>query len=183
MTGDITQILVEVESGNPQAAERLFAVVYEELRLLASAEFAKERPDHTLQATALVHEAYLKLVGKQNEQLYSSSGRFFAAAATAMRRILVDSARSRQTVKRGGDRTREALQDVPVSTSDDELLALDEAVRKLEVQDPLKAQLVELRFFGGLTNDDAAKSLGISPSTADRHWTFARAWLQAEVRG
>jgi RNA polymerase sigma factor (TIGR02999 family) len=180
---DVTQILSGIAEGDPHAAEQLLPLVYDELRRLAARKMAHEKPGQTLQATALVHEAYLRLVGNENGQSYRNRGHFFAAAATAMRHILVDSARAKWTEKRGGDRQREALPDVAVPSSDDELVALDEALRKLAAVDPLKAQLVELRYFAGLTGDEAAEVLGISPSTADRHWTFARAWLQAEVRG
>ena len=180
---DVTQILAGIAAGDPHAAEHLLPLVYDELRRLAAQKMAQEKPGQTLQATALVHEAYLRLVGSENGRSYRDRGHFFAAAATAMRRILVDSARAKRTEKRGGDRQREILPDVAAPPPDDELLALDEALRRLAEADPLKAQLVELRYFAGLTGDEAADVLGISPSTADRHWTFARAWLQAEVRG
>ena len=180
---DVTEVLAGIAEGDPRAAEHLLPLVYDELRRLAARKMAHEKPGQTLQATALVHEAYLRLVGNENGQSYRNRGHFFAAAATAMRHILVDSARAKQTEKRGGDRQREALPDVAVPSSDDELVVLDEALCKLAAVDPLKAQLVELRYFAGLTGDEAADVLGISPSTADRHWTFARAWLQAEVRG
>jgi RNA polymerase sigma factor (TIGR02999 family) len=180
---DVTQILSQIEQGDPSAAEQLLPLVYDELRKLAAQKMAAENPDHTLQATGLVHEAYLRLAGGQTCESYRDRGHFFAAAATAMRRILVDRARAKRTVKRGGDRRREPLVDVVSPSINDELLELHDALDKLKTQDPLKAQLVELRYFGGLTGDQAAGVLGISPSTADRHWAFARAWLQAEVRG
>jgi RNA polymerase sigma factor (TIGR02999 family) len=181
---DVTRILSAIELGDPQASEQLLPLVYDELRRLAAQKMAQERPGQTLQATALVHEAYLRLVGSETPPLYRDRGHFFAAAATAMRRILIDNARRKQSGKHGGQRQREPLEDVAdAETDDDDLLALNEAMQKLAVQDPLKAQLVELRYFGGLTADQAAEILGLSPSTADRHWAYARAWLQAEVRG
>lgn len=180
---DVTRILNQIDQGDTSAPEQLLPLVYDELRRLAAAKMAQEAAGQTLQATALVHEAYLKLVGSQTDQSYSNRRHFFAAAATAMRRILVDRARAKQTVKRGGDLQREPLADVADSLPDAELLALHEALDKLKSEDPLKAELVELRYFAGLTGDQAAEVLGISPSTADRHWVFARAWLQNEVRG
>ena len=136
-----------------------------------------------MQATALVHEAYLRLVGSESSGSYRDRYHFFAMAATAMRRILVDAARAKQRVKRGGGRPREPLPDVAAPLPDDEILALQEALERLAAEDPLMAQLVELRYFAELTSDQAAEVLGISPSAADRHWAFARAWLQVEVRG
>ena len=179
---DVTQILGQIEAGDPSAAEQLLPLVYDELRRLARQKMAQESSDHTLQATALVHEAYLRLVGNANHHSYRDRGHFFAVAATALRRILVDAARVKQAGKRGGDRQRVPLTDVAAPPVDEEVLALDEALRKLAVVDPLKSQLVELRYFAGLTGDQAAEVLGISPSAADRHWVFARAWLQVEVR-
>ena len=178
----VTQILSQIESGDPSAADQLLPLVYEELRKLAAAKLANEKPGQTLQATALVHEAYLRLVGSETRRTYRDRSHFFASAATAMRRILVDRARAKRSEKRGGGRYKEPLEDVAAPLPDDELLALHEALGKLEVKDPLKAQLVELRYFAGLTGDQAAEVLGISPSSADRHWAFARAWLQTEVR-
>ncbi|NQU24233.1 MAG: sigma-70 family RNA polymerase sigma factor [Candidatus Nealsonbacteria bacterium] len=180
---DVTRILSAIEEGDAQAAEQLLPLVYEELRKLAAAKMAQEKPGQTLQATALVHEAYLRLVGSETGRHYRDRSHFFATAATAMRRILVDNARAKRSDKRGGGRHREPLEDVAAPSPDGELLALHEALGRLAAEDPLKAQLVELRYFGGLTGDQAADVLGISPSTADRHWAFARAWLQAEVRG
>ncbi len=179
----VTRILRAVEQGDPSAAEQLLPLVYDELRKLAAEKMAQENPGQTLQATALVHEAYLRLVGSETRRTYRDRSHFFASAATAMRRILVDSARAKRSDKRGGGRHRERLEDMAAPLPDDELLALHEALGKLAVEDPLKAQLVELRYFGGLTGDQAADVLGISPSSADRHWAFARAWLQTEVRG
>jgi RNA polymerase sigma factor (TIGR02999 family) len=180
---DITHILSAIEDGDPHAAAQLLPLVYDELRLLAAQKLAQEKPGQTLQATALVHEAYLRLVGGDGGQSYQNRGCFFAAAATAMRRILIDSARRKQTDKRGGGRHRQQLEAVAAPEPDEELLALDEALHKLAAADPVKASLVELRYFAGLTGDQAAEVLGISPTTADRYWAYARAWLQAEVRG
>jgi RNA polymerase sigma factor (TIGR02999 family) len=180
---EVTQILSAIEQGDPHAAEQLLPLVYDELRKLAARKLGKEKPGQTLQATALVHEAYLRLVGTDQPRSYKDRGHFFAAAATAMRRILIDNARRKQTGKRGGRVQRQLLQDVAAPQPDEDLLALDEALKKLAATDPAKAQLVELRYFAGLTGEQAAEVLGISPSTADRHWAFARAWLQAEVRG
>jgi RNA polymerase sigma factor (TIGR02999 family) len=180
---EVTRILTAIEQGDPHAAAQLLPLVYDELRQLAAHHLAHEKPGQTLQATALVHEAYLRLVGQGEPRLFRDRGHFFAAAATAMRRILIDNARRKLTQKRGGDRQRQELDAVAAPEPDEELLALDEALQRLAATDPLKARLVELRHFAGLTGDEAAEVLGISPSTADRHWAFARAWLQAEVRG
>ena len=180
---EVTRILSAIEQGDPHAAEQLLPLVYDELRKLAAQKLALEKPGHTLQATALVHEAYLRLVGREQPRSYRDRGHFFAAAATAMRRILIDQARRKQTQKRGGGMRRQQLEEVAALQPDPELLALDEALKKLAATDPVKAQLVELRYFAGLTGDQAAKVLGISASTADRHWAYARAWLQTEVRG
>jgi RNA polymerase sigma factor (TIGR02999 family) len=177
---DVTQILGEIESGDPHAAARLFALVYDELRQLAAGQMAREKPGQTLTATALVHEAYLRLVGNQ---MFANRRHFFASAAEAMRRILIDNARRKQAQKRGGDHHRQTLEDRPAPTRDEELLALDEALSRFAQQEPIKARLVELRYFAGLTNDQAAEVLGISPTTADRYWVYARAWLRAEVLG
>ncbi len=171
---EVTRILSAIEQGDPHAAKQLLPLVYDELRKLAAQRLAQEKPGQTLQPTALVHEAYLRLVGSDQDARWTSRGHFIAAAAEAMRRILIDHARKKQTQKRGGGLHREP---------DDELLALDEALHKLAVEDPEKARLVELRYFAGLTGEEAAQVLGISPSTADRHWAYARAWLQNEVRG
>ena len=180
---DVTQILSQIEHGDPAAADRLLQLVYDELRKLAAAKLANEKPGQTLQATALVHEAYIRLVDSENVQRWDSRRHFFAAAAESMRRILIDNARRKQTQKRGGDRQRQELEAVAAPQPDEDLLALDEALKKLAVKEPLKAKLVELRYFAGLTGEEAAEILSISPTTADRHWAYARAWLQAEVRG
>ena len=180
---DVTRILSAIDQGDPHAAEQLLPLVYDELRRLAGKKIADEAPGQTLQATALVHEAYLRLVGDDHARCFRDRRHFFAAAATAMRRILIDNARRKQTDKRGGGRKQQPLEDIAAPTDDDQLLALDEALQKLATQDPIKARLVELRYFAGLTSDQAAEILGISATTADRHWAYARAWLQTEVRG
>jgi RNA polymerase sigma factor (TIGR02999 family) len=180
---DVTRILNEIQQGELQAAEQLLPLVYDELRKLAALQLAHNRLGETLNPTALVHEAYLRLVGEGNQRCYHDRGHFFAAAATAMRHIRIDQARRKKTQKRGGNVQRLELDDVAAPTPDDELLALDEALTRLAVADARKAQLVELRFFAGLTNDQAAAVLGISPTTADRDWAFARAWLHDAVRG
>jgi RNA polymerase sigma factor (TIGR02999 family) len=180
---DVTRILSAIDSGDPQAAEQLLPLVYEELRKLAAEKLAQEKSGQTLQATALVHEAYLRLVGPEPARSYQDRNHFFAAAATAMRRILIDNARRKQTHKRGGGVQRQPLEEAAAPEPDEDLLALDLALKKLAAIDPAKAQLVELRYFAGLTGDQAAQVLGISPTTADRHWAYARAWLQAEIRG
>jgi RNA polymerase sigma factor (TIGR02999 family) len=180
---DLTRILSAIEEGDSDAAEQLLPLVYDELRRLAAAKLGREAPGQTLDATALVHEAYLRLVGGAVPGSYHGRGHFFAAAAAAMRRILIDRARHKRAEKRGGGRRRQRLDDLAAPGPDEELLALDEALRKLAAQDPVKARLVELRYFAGLTGQQAAEALGISPSTADRYWAYARAWLQAEVRG
>jgi RNA polymerase sigma factor (TIGR02999 family) len=179
---EVTRVLSAIEQGDPQAAEQLLPLVYDELRKQAAAKLAQEKPGQTLQATALVHEAYLRLVGAAGGRSFKDRGHFFAAAATAMRRILIENARRKQTEKRGGGLQRQPLDDLAAPEPDQELLALDKALEKLAATDPVKARLVELRYFAGFTGDQAAEVLGISPTTADRHWAYARAWLQAEVR-
>jgi RNA polymerase sigma factor (TIGR02999 family) len=181
---EVTRILDALHQGDGHAARSLLPLVYDELRRLAAAKLAHEKPGQSLQPTALVHEAYLRLVGDGNEShRFKDRGHFFAAAATAMRRILIDSARRKRAQKRGGGQQRQELDAVAAPEPDQDLLALDEALAKLARQDPVKAQLVELRYFAGLTGGQAAEVLGISPTTADRHWAYARAWLRAEVRG
>jgi RNA polymerase sigma factor (TIGR02999 family) len=180
---DVTRILSAIEHGDPHAAAQLLPLVYDELRKLAALKLAQEKPGQTLDATALVHEAYLRLVGIAKPRIYRDRSHFFTAAASAMRRILVDSARRKQSQKRGGGRERSQLDEVAAPQPDEELLALHEALDQFATDEPLKARLVELRYFAGLSNDQAAEVLGISPSTADRHWAFARAWLQTAVRG
>jgi RNA polymerase sigma factor (TIGR02999 family) len=180
---DVTRILNRADEGDPDAARQLLPLVYEELRKLAAQRLGQEKPGQTLQATALVHEAYLRLVRGEHTQRWDSRGHFFAAAAEAMRRILIDNARRRKAQKRGNGWQRQELAAVAAPEPDDELLALDEALQKLAILEPDKAKLVELRYFAGLTGEQAAEVLGISPTTADRHWSYARAWLQTEIRG
>jgi RNA polymerase sigma factor (TIGR02999 family) len=180
---EVIRILSAAEQGDPSAAEQLLPLVYDELRRLAARKLSQEKAGHTLQPTALVHEAYLRLLGGHDTRSFQGRAHFFAAAASAMRRILIDRARRKQTQKRGGGMRRQDLDAVAAPEDDDELLALDEALERLAAKDPEKARLVELRYFAGLTGEQAAEVLGISPSTADRHWAYARAWLQAEVRG
>jgi RNA polymerase sigma factor (TIGR02999 family) len=183
----ITQVLNAIEQGDPDAAAQLLPLVYDELRRLAAQRLAGEGPGHTLQPTALVHEAYLKLVGPDPQQPWKGRVHFFAAAAQAMRRILIDHARRKHRARRGGGMKRIELDDierVAESGRADELLALDEALTQLAAADPRKAELVRLRYFAGLTLEQAAELLGISRATADRHWAFARAWLyDAMTRG
>jgi RNA polymerase sigma factor (TIGR02999 family) len=173
---DVTRILCAIEDGDPKAAESLLPLVYEELRRLAAQRLAQEKPGQTLQATALVHEAYLRLVDKEKIGRWDSRGHFFAAAAEAMRRILVESARRRGREKHGGHRVRANLLDLDlaVNTQPDEVLAIDEALVRLAAEDVHAAELVKLRYFAGLTVDEAAKALGLSRATAYRHWTYAR---------
>jgi RNA polymerase sigma factor (TIGR02999 family) len=178
---DVSHLLNAIEQGDPQAASQLLPLVYDELRRLAAQKLAHEKPGQTLQPTALVHEAYLRLVGGEEDRAWNGRGHFFAAAAVAMRRILVDAARRKHTQKHGGLQRRPLDPVVAAPEPDEELLALDGALEKLAAVDPLKARLVELRFFAGLTGEQAAEVLGISPTTADRHWAYARAWLRAEV--
>src|SRR5437868_9889647 len=182
---DMTRLLDAAAAGDRQAAADLLPLVYDELRRLAAARLAAEAPGHTLDATALVHEAYLRLVGPADTRRWADRGHFFAAAAAAIRRILIDHARGRRAAKRGGGASRVPVESVtaPAAESDGELLALDTALDKLAARDPVKARLVELRYFAGLTGEQAAAALGISPATADRYWSYARAWLKAEVRG
>ncbi|REK17433.1 MAG: RNA polymerase subunit sigma [Planctomycetota bacterium] len=181
---DVTRILLAIHRGDRQAPEALLPLVYDELRKLAAARLAHERPDQTLQATALVHEAYLRLVDVGSAEPWDSRGHFFAAAAEAMRRILIDRARNRNRLKRGGGWQRVSLDELDVAdnASDDDLLALDEALTQLAREHPQAAELVKLRFFAGLTTEDAARALGISLRTANRHWAFARAWLYRSLQ-
>jgi len=176
---DVTRILAAIEHGDPRAAEQLLPLVYDELRTLAAQRLAHEKPGQTLQATALVHEAYLRLVGPGDAQGWDGRGHFFAAAAEAMRRILVDNARRKRTAKHGGGRRRSELDDVEIvaEAPDEDLVALDEALTRLAAEDPAKADLVKLRYFAGLSIEEAARALGISPATAKRRWAYARAWL------
>ena len=179
---EVTQILSAIEAGDPKAAAQLLPLVYEELRKLAAQRLAEEKPGQTLQATALVHEAYLRLVG---DQQFDNPGHFFAAAAEAMRRIVVESARRKKRIKHGGgtQRVEFELDDLPTSLPSKKLLALDEALARLEQIDPVKARLVTLRYFSGMTIEQAAAALNISRVTAHRYWTFARAWLHRAMTG
>jgi RNA polymerase sigma factor (TIGR02999 family) len=182
---DASGILLAIEAGDPQAAEKLLPLVYEELRRLAAARMAKERPGQTLNATALVHEAYLRLTNSSGQQIWNGRGHFFAAAAEAMRRILVERARRKGGPEAGGRHVRVELPDVPaeLNRSDLDLLALSEALDKLQAKDPRAAELVKLRFFAGLTRQQAAEALGISVATADNDWAYAKGWLKAEIAG
>jgi RNA polymerase sigma factor (TIGR02999 family) len=180
---DVIQILSAIEQGEPHAAEQLLPLVYDELRQLAAQKLAQERPGQTLQATALVHEAYLRLVDVEQAQRWNSRGHFFAAAAEAMRRILVERARGKARAKRGGDWRRVNFEDLDVTTSvtPDQLVGLDEALGRLEALDRLAGDLVKLRYFAGLGLHEAAAALGVSSATAYRHWAYARAWLRGEL--
>ncbi|MHB8864082.1 MAG: ECF-type sigma factor [Pirellulaceae bacterium] len=180
---DVTCILSHIESGDPSAAEQLLPLVYDELRKLAAAKLAQEKPGQTLQATALVHDVYIRMVDVEKSQRWDSRGHFFAAAAEAMRRILVEQARRKGRFKRGPDLVRQELDEVDVTApvEPDEILAVDGALDKLASTNALAAQLVKLRFFGGLTIREAAQSLGVSSRKADQIWAYARAWLLAEM--
>jgi len=186
---DVTELLTAIQKGEPQAAEALLPVVYDELRKLARQKLRHEQAGQTLEATALVHEAYLRLVGDRSQetgirsQNWDGRGHFFAAAAEAMRRILVESARRKKRLKRGGDMQREAVDEQAIAAPqiDADLVELDEALNKLAAKDHRKAELVKLRYFAGLTIEQAAQALGISTTTADRDWTYARAWLFREM--
>jgi RNA polymerase sigma factor (TIGR02999 family) len=179
---DVTRIIEDVKRGDARAADRLLAAVYEELRRLAKSKLARERPGQTLQATALVHEAYLRLLGDQPAS-WDNRGHFFAAAAEAMRRILVEAARRKSRLKHGGGRRRVEYDEADVVALPEsiDLVALDEALNKLAATDHIKAELVKLRYFAGLTVTEAGEVLGISRATADRYWAFARAWLYSEI--
>jgi RNA polymerase sigma factor (TIGR02999 family) len=179
---DVTQILHAIEHGDPKAADELLPLVYEELRKLAAYKMASESPDQTLQPTALVHEVWLRLTSKENVQ-WNGRAHFFAAAAEAMRRILIDNARRKHALRHGGGQQRVNIleQDIAASADDEQLLVINEALDKLAAQDKQKAELVKLRFFVGLTIEEAADILGISVPTAKRYWTYARAWLHAEI--
>ncbi len=180
---DVTRILSAIERGDTKATDQLLPLVYEELRVLAAQRLSHESPGQTLQATALVHEAYLRLVGAE-PQNWANRGHFFKAAAEAMRRILIDNARRKKSLKRGGDRRPVDLDEslaVDDASRAEDMLALDEALAKLAGQDPAKAELVKLRYFAGLTIEQAAKALDISHATAERYWDYARSWLRVEI--
>jgi RNA polymerase sigma factor (TIGR02999 family) len=180
--GDVTRILEDVRRGDREAVDRLLVAVYDELQKLAAHKLARERPGQTLQATALVHEAYLRLLGDQTAR-WENSGHFFAAAAEAMRRILVEAARRKARLKHGGGRPTREIEETDAIVAPDalDMLALDEALEKLAREDPVKAELVKLRYFAGLTVEEAGRMLGVSRATADRYWTFARTWLRYEM--
>ncbi len=184
---DLTQILCAIHEGDPHAAEQLLPLIYDELRKLAAQRLAEEKPGQTLQATALVHEAYLRLVDVEKVQSWDSRGHFFAAAAEAMRRILIENARAKQRLKRGGDRKRLNLESIDLAATaaaqPDDLLVLDELIVLLGSEDPDAAQMVKLRYFAGLSIEDAAQVMGISRSTAYEHWAYARAWLHCALLG
>jgi RNA polymerase sigma factor (TIGR02999 family) len=179
---NVTRILNAIERGDVKATDELLPIVYEELRLLAAQKLSRELPGQTLQPTALVHEAYLRLLGDQG-QTWQSRGHFFAAAAEAMRRILIENARRKKRLKHGGDHQKIGFEEAEVTIAgpSDDILALDEALEKLAKADKIKAELVKLRFFAGLTNEQAAQVLGISHNTADRYWAYARSWLHLEI--
>jgi RNA polymerase sigma factor (TIGR02999 family) len=182
---DVTRLLTAINQGDPRAAEQLLPLVYSELRRLAATKMTREAPGQTLQATALVHEAYLRLAGGGQPQDWNGRGHFFGAAAEAMRRILVERARHKQSRKAGGGGRRQELPDIELAVAGPhlDLLALHEALTKLEQQDKRRADLVKLRFFAGLTIAEAAAALGISESTADNDWAYARSWLRLEIEG
>jgi RNA polymerase sigma factor (TIGR02999 family) len=179
----VTRILSAIEAGDPQAAAELLPLVYDELRRLAAQRLAREKPGQTLEPTALVHEAYLRLVGDGPGQAWDHRGHFFASAAEAMRRILVDAARRKQTVRHGGERRRVPLHDHHrLTQSPDDLLDLDEALTRFAAEEPAKAELVKLRFFAGMSTPEAAQVLGISVASAERWWTYARTWLFSQLQ-
>jgi len=182
LLSDVTRILESIEHGDPRAADKLLPLVYEELRKLAAARMANESPNQTLQPTALVHEAWLRLVGNDNPQ-FANRAHFFAAAAEAMRRILIDKARRKRTMRHGGDQQRVDLENVVVAApgNDDELLAVNEALDKLATTHAVQAEVVKLRYFVGMTNVEAAQALGLSERTVKNYWTHARAWLFLEI--
>src|SRR5262245_8052255 len=182
---DVTRILSQIEQGDPNAAEKLLPLVYEELRKLAAARLAQEKPGQTLQATALVHEAYVRLVGGEEEQRWDNRGHFFSAAAEAMRRILVEQARRKQSAKAGGHLRRAELVEgeIAAPTRNIDLVALDDALATLAKRDPRKCELVKLRYFAGLTIEQAAAALGIATSTADADWAYVKSWLRCELLG
>lgn len=182
---DVTQIIDAIARGDQHAPERLLPLIYQELRSLAASKLAQEPPGQTLEATALVHEAYVRLVDSEDRQKWNHRGHFFAAAAEAMRRILVEKARRKQRVKHGGEHQRVDMDDerLVCSVPSEQLVALDEALERFSLAEPEKAQLVKLRFYAGLSIEEAAEALGISRATASRQWTYARAWLYNAISG
>jgi RNA polymerase sigma factor (TIGR02999 family) len=182
---EVTRVLAAIDGGDPRAAEQLLPLVYHELRRLAAEKIAREPPGQMLQATALVHEAYVRLLEGEPDRHWNSRGHFFAAAAEAMRRILIENARQKHSLKRGGGRRRLRLEDCLATAEEaaEDLLALDEALDKLAREDPQKAALVKLRFFAGLSVQEAADALGVSRATADRYWAYAKVWLYCEISG
>jgi len=188
---DVTRLLEAIQQGQPQAADALLPLVYDELRKLAAAKLAQEKPGQTLQATALVHEAYLRLVGDRErgnaDQLWGGRGHFFGAAAEAMRRILIEQARRKRALKAGGDRQRlnaDQIAELPAEPSTDalDILALDEALKKLERKNPRQAELIKLRYFAGLTLQEAADAMGLAASTVSADWVYAKSWLRLEMQ-
>jgi RNA polymerase sigma factor (TIGR02999 family) len=180
---DVTRILAQIDERNPAAAEQLFTLVYEELRKVAAMQLAHEKPGQTLQATALVHEAYVRLIGGSERQQWNGRNHFFAAAAEAMRRILVDAARRKATVKHGGQHVRQSFEDLELATAapPDEVLAVHEALDRLAVEDPTASELVKLHYFAGFSLEEAAEIVGVSRASAYRTWTYARTWLRAAL--
>ena len=180
---DVTQLLDAIAHGDQQASDQLLPLVYDELRMLAARKLANEPPGQTIQATALVHDAFVRLVDVETQQKWNSRGHFYCAAAEAMRRILVENARKKRSLKRGGDWARQELPSNGIAAAElkHDLLALDEALTKLDEEEPIKARLVELRFFAGMTVEEAANTLEISTITAKRYWRYARAWLHREI--
>ena len=182
---NVTRILSQIESGDPSAAEQLLPLDYDELRKLAAVRLAQEKPGQTLQATALVHDAYIRLVDVEKAQHWNSRGHFFSAAAEAMRRVLVENARKKHALIRGGDRKKLDLNLVEPTGPrvSEDVMALNDALEKLERKDQVKAELIKLRYFAGLTVEQSAEIVGISPATAHRYWNYARAWLHQEITG
>jgi RNA polymerase sigma factor (TIGR02999 family) len=181
---DVTLLLSAIDAGDPKAADQLLPLVYDELRKLAAAKMAQEKPGQTLQATALVHEAWLRLVGAEEPKLWNSRSHFFGAAAEAMRRILVESARRKARLRHGGELERAAVEDIEIAASmpEDRLVQVSEALDELEREAPEAAQVVKLRYFAGLTQAQVAETMGVSLRTAERHWTWAKAWLFQRIR-
>jgi RNA polymerase sigma factor (TIGR02999 family) len=180
---DVTHILSAIDQGDPQAPDRLLVLVYDELRRLAAAKIAREAPGQSIQATALVHEAYLRLLDGGQAQQWNGRGHFFGACAEAMRRILVDRVRHKNSLKAGGAHRREEMPEIEAAGPRVDMLALDEALERLERRDRRRAELVKLRFFAGLTIAEAAEALGVSTTTAEKDWAFARTWLRLELEG